>query len=172
MEVGNVKRSLEICQDEDMDDGWECVQEEILEQFANGKPPLVGVAYQGPPNDESFGNKGAECWYPEVDYTCVNKAIEVPARANRDPLQWGRTAAELPKLQTLGLWGQSYEDLVRQALGGDVVLASYLSWLRAHFEAAYTRKGPCSKGIDFAGCLTYIRFQAPIDSDGFKRRFV
>ncbi len=38
----------------------------------------------------------------------------------------------------------------------------YLSWLRAHFEASYTRRGPCSKGIDFAGYLTYIRFQAPL----------
>ena len=89
-----------------------------------------------------------------------------------DSIQWGKTAAELPKLQDLGLWGQSYEALVRQALGGDKILASYLAWLRSHFEAAYTRRGPCSKGIDFAGYLTHIRFQAPVDSDGFRRRFV
>ncbi len=166
------KRVLEICQDEDMDDGWECVQDEILQQIANGKSPLIGQAYQGPPNDESFGQKEAGCWYPEVDDKCVNTAVEVPARANRDPYQRGRTAAELPKLQDLGLWGQSYQALVRQALGGDKVLASYLAWLRSHFESAYTRRGPCSKGIDFAGYLTYIRFQAPVDSDGFRRRFV
>ena len=172
MEIGNVKRGLEICQDEDMDDGWECVQDEILQQIANGQSPLIGQAYQGPPNDESSGQRGADCWYPEVDYKCVNTAVEVPARANRDPLQWGRTAAELPKLQDLGLCGQSYEALVRQALGGDKVLASYLAWLRSHFESAFTRRGPCSKGIDFAGYLTYIRFQAPVDSDGFRRRFV
>ena len=168
MEIGNPKRGLEICEDEEMDEGWECVQDEILQQLSNGQPELIGQAYQGPPNEAGSWQRKAECWYPEVDYRCVNAAVEIPARANHDPIQWGRTAAELPKLQDLGLWGQSYEALVRQALGGDKVLASYLSWLRSHFEMAYTRRGPCSKGIDFAGYLTYIRFQAPVDSDGYR----
>ena len=30
MEIGNMKRGLEVCQDEEMDDGWECIQEEVL----------------------------------------------------------------------------------------------------------------------------------------------
>ena len=34
--------------------------EEVLEQIANGKPPSVGFAYQGPPNDESFLKRS---WY-------------------------------------------------------------------------------------------------------------
>ena len=172
MEIGNAKRGLEMYGDEEMDEGWECVQDEILQQISNGQPELIGQAYQGPPNEEGSWQRKADCWYPQVNYQCVNAAVEIPARANRDPVQWGKTAAELPKLQDLGLWGQSYKALVLQALGGDKILASYLAWLRSHFEAAYTRRGPCSKGIDFAGYLTYIRFQAPVDSDGFRRRFV
>ena len=40
-----------------------------------------------------------------MNYQCVNALIDIPARANHDPVQWGKTAAELPKLQELGLWG-------------------------------------------------------------------
>ena len=170
MEVGNVKRGLEVYVDEEMDEGWECVHDEVLQQLSNGTPDLIGQAYQGPPNEEGSWQRQADGWYPPVNYQCVNALIEIPARD--DPIQWGKTAAELPKLQELGLWGQSYEAVVRQALGGDKALASYLAWLRSHFEAACTRRGPCSKGIDFAGYLTYIRFQAPVDGDGFRRRFV
>ena len=172
MEVGNVKRGLEVCVEEEMDDGWECVHDEVLQQLSNATPDLIGQAYQGPPNEQGSWQRQADGWYFRVNYQCVNALIEIPARANHDPIQWGKTAAELPKLQELGLWGHSYEALVRQALGGDKALASYLAWLRSHFEAAYTRRGPCSKGIDFAGYLTYIRFQAPVDGDGFRRRFV
>ena len=161
MEIGNTKRGLEICGDEEMDEGWECVQDEILQQISNGQPELIGQAYQGPPNEEGSWQRKADCWYPQVNYQCVNAAVEIPARANHDPIQWGRTAAELPKLQDLGLWGQSYEALVRQALGGDKILASYLAWLRSHFEAAYTRRGPCSKGIDFAGYRLFDLRQVP-----------
>ena len=172
MEIGNTKRGLEVCIEEDMDEGWECVHDEVLQQLSNASPDLIGQAYQGPPNEQGSWQRQADGWYPPVNYQRVNALIDIPARANHDPVQWGKTAAELPKLQELGLWGRSYEALVRQALGGDKALASYLSWLRSHFEAAYTRRGPCSKGIDFAGYLTYIRFQAPVDGDGFHRRFV
>ena len=46
MEIGNMKRGLEVCQDEEMDDGWECIQEEVLRQLTK-KPPRIGLAYQG-----------------------------------------------------------------------------------------------------------------------------
>ena len=52
MEVGNVKRGLEVYVDEEMDEGWECVHDEVLQQLSNGKPDLIGQAYQGPPNEE------------------------------------------------------------------------------------------------------------------------
>ena len=36
----------------------------------------------------------------------------------------------------------------------------------------YCTQGPTSQGLDLAGFLAKARFEAPIDSDGFARRFV
>ena len=36
----------------------------------------------------------------------------------------------------------------------------------------YCVQGPTSQGLDLAGFLAKVRFEAPIDSDGFARRFV
>ena len=36
----------------------------------------------------------------------------------------------------------------------------------------YCVQGPTSQGLDLAGFLAKVRFEAPVDSDGFTRRFV
>ena len=94
------------------------------------------------------------------------------SEADRDPHRWARTACELPKLEKLGYYGKSYEEPVSQAMAGDRALASYLGWIRSNFERTYMSRGPSSGGPDLAGFLAYIRFHAPVDSDGFRRKFV
>ena len=169
MEVGRVKRGWESA-DGSMHDGefanWSLVHEEVLQQLSDND--LVGPAYQ----------QGAEpvdprCWWPSIDYGCVDASIPVPQKAQGSVEQWGLTAADkLPRLKELGLQGSSYESLVRQALAGDRVLAGYLSWIRSTFMQKYSTQGPTSQGLDLAGFLAKVRFEAPVDSDGFTRRFV
>ena len=94
---------------------------------------LVGPAYQ-----EGAEPVDPHCWWPSINYGCVDAAIPVPAKANGSVEQWGLTAADkLPRLKEMGLQGRSYESLVRQALSGDRVLAGYLSWIRSYFMQKY-----------------------------------
>ena len=87
--------------------------------------------------------------------------------------QWGLTSADkLPKLQEFGVAGNSYESLVRNALAGNRPLATYLAWTRSMFNSKYASQGPTSQGVDLAGFLAKIKFEVPLDSDGFQRRFV
>ena len=169
MEVGRVKRGWEST-DGSMHDGefanWSLVHEEVLQQLSDND--LVGPAYQ-----EGAEPVDPHCWWPSINYGCVDAAIPVPAKANGSVEQWGLTAADkLPRLKEMGLQGRSYESLVRQALSGDRVLAGYLSWIRSYFMQKYCVQGPTSQGLDLAGFLAKVRFEAPVDSDGFARRFV
>ena len=169
MEVGRAKRGWEST-DGSMHDGefanWSLVHEEVLQQLTDND--LVGPAYQ-----EGAEPVDPHCWCPSIDYGCVDAAIPVPQKANGSVEQWGLTAADkLPRLKEMGLQGRSYESLVRQALSGDRVLAGYLSWIRSYFMQKYCVQGPTSQGLDLAGFLAKVRFEAPIDSDGFARRFV
>ena len=169
MEVGRVKRGWESA-DGSMHDGefanWSLVHEEVLQQLNDND--LVGPAYQ-----QGAETIDPQCWWPSIDYGCVDAAIPVLQKAKGSVEQWGLTAADkLPRLKEMGLQGRSYESLVRQALGGDRVLAGYLSWIRSSFMQKYRTQGPTSLGLDLAGFLAKVRFEAPVDSDGFTRRFV
>ena len=163
------KREMEPNENEFMEEmsheGWEHVEDMALRSMYN-ESPLVGVPYQGSPQvaTEMMG-RAAESWYPSIDFACCNQSVPVPQRADHDPRRWARTACELPKLEKLGYYGKSYEEL------GDRALASYLGWIRSSFERTYMSRGPSSGG-PYLAFLAYIRFQVPIDSDGFRRRFV
>ena len=112
------------------------------------------------------------CWWPAIDYGCVDASIPVPQKARGSVEQWGLTAADkLPRLREMGLAGNSYESLVRNALSGNRALARYLSWIRSMYTEKYSTQGPTSQGLDLAGFLAKVKFQAPVDSDGFQRRF-
>ena len=168
-EVGRSKRGWESS-DRSMHDGefsgWDVVHEEVMSQLNNYG--LVGPACQrdAPPvNPES--------WWPGIDYGHCDPTVPVPEKARGSVEQWGLTAADkLPKLQEMGLGGNSYESLVRSALAGNRPLATYLAWVPSTFTSKYASQGPTSQGLDLAGFLAKIKFEAPLDSDGFQRRFV
>ena len=154
MEVGRMKRGWESS-DASMHDGefanWSLVHEEVLQQLSDHD--LVGPAYQ-----QGADPIDPQCWWPSIDYGCVDASIPVPQKAQGSVEQWGLTAADkLPRLKELGLQGSSYEALVRQALAGDRVLAGYLSWIRSTFMQKYSTQGPTSQGLDLAGFLGAIR---------------
>ena len=107
-----MKRGWESA-DGSMHDGefanWSLVHEEVLQQLSDND--LVGPAYQ-----EGAEPVDPHCWWPSIDYGCVDAAIPVPAKAKGSVEQWGLTAADkLPRLKEMGLQGRSYESLVRQA---------------------------------------------------------
>ncbi len=101
-----------------MDEGWEPIEEEVVQSMYTGNP-LVGLPYQGGPeiSAEMFG-RTAEAWFPGINYECCNPSVPVPERAGFGPQRWARTSCELPKLAKLGHFGKPYEELVSQALGG------------------------------------------------------
>ena len=150
MEVGRSKRGWESS-DGSMHDGefanWSVVHEEVLQQLSDHD--LVGPAYQ-----QGAVPVDPKCWWPSIDYGCVDASIK------------------LPRLKEMGLQGSSYESLVRNALSGNRALAGYLSWIRSMYTEKYSIQGPTSQGLDLAGFLAKVKFEAPVDSDGFQRRFV
>lgn len=167
MEVGRAKRGNdgEMVQDEEEDSQWALVHDEVLARLTDG---LTGVPFQrdGPPRDENL-------WWSGVDYSVVDGSVQVPAKANGSVQRWGQTAAEkLPRLKRMGLEGRSYENLVQLALNGNRELATYLAWLRSTFDGKYLRQGASSPGVDLAGFLMAVKFEVPVDTDGFARRFV
>ena len=104
-----MKRGWESA-DGSMHDGefanWSLVHEEVLQQLSDND--LVGPAYQ-----EGAEPVDPHCWWPSMDYGCVDAAIPVPAKAKGSVEQWGLTAADkLPRLKEMGLQGRSYESLV------------------------------------------------------------
>ena len=164
MEVGRAKRSLDA--EGEMHD-WDLIHAEVLSQLSAAEE-MTGKPYQAeaPPQDPNL-------WWPGVDYSHVDASVKIPPMAQGSVQQWGMTAAEkLPKLDEFGFTGRSYEELVKIALSGHRPLAVYLGWLRSMFDNKYKRQGPSSPGVDLAGYLMAIRYELPVNVDGFRRRFV
>ena len=163
MEVGRPKRSLDA--ESEMHD-WDLIHAEVLTQLSAEE--MTGKPYQAqaPTPDPNL-------WWPAVDYSHTDPSVKIPPNAQGSVQQWGQTAAEkLPKLAEFGLSGRSYEELVKIAMTGHRPLAVYLGWLRSMFDDKYKKQGPSSHGVDLAGYLMAIRYEVPVDVDGFRRRFV